>query len=160
MNSRPANLERQINSMTLRPLAGSNNFTGSIQNTIPSNSVLQLLHVQYNQLTGQLPSSLANAQYLVDLDTSVNNMSGTIPAAIGSIKTLKSFAIVRNNFSGAAFRVCGVCCLLGFLRWAGRELLLRRGGGGGLPLNELLLTDRGNHHLVVDSQLSQTAKRR
>lgn len=82
------------------PHAGSNNFTGTLQNTIPTNSSLQLLHVDYNQLTGGLPASLANAKYLADLDTTMNKMSGTIPPGIGNITTLRSFVVKMNNHSG------------------------------------------------------------
>ena len=81
-------------------MAGSNNFTGTLRNTIPVNSSLQLLHVDYNKLTGALPTSLANAQHLVDLDTTQNALTGTIPSAVGAIPTLENFVVKMNNLTG------------------------------------------------------------
>ena len=80
--------------------AASNNFTGSIPNVFPSNSSIELFHVDYNQLTGPLPSSLANAANLVDIDTTQNSLTGTIPSAIGSITSLQNFVVKMNNLSG------------------------------------------------------------
>jgi len=79
---------------------GGNKLTGSISDTVPAGSPLQLLHLQDNQLTGGLPASLGNATYLVDLNVTGNQLSGTIPAGIGSIVPLQSFQAAMNNLSG------------------------------------------------------------
>ena len=80
--------------------AGYNNFTGTIANTIPTNSPLQYLHLQNNNLTGKMPATLSNANYLADLNTSTNMMTGSLPASVGGIKTLQSFVIAVNNHTG------------------------------------------------------------
>ena len=80
--------------------AASNNFTGTIPNVFPSNSSIELFHVDYNQLTGPLPSSLVNAANLVDIDTTQNSLTGTIPSGIGSITSLQNFVVKMNNLSG------------------------------------------------------------
>lgn len=82
--------------------AGYNNLTGSIADTVPAGSNLQVFHVQNNSLTGKMPASLSNANYLSDLNTSCNMMTGTLPASVGYIRTLSSFVIAVNNHTGVS----------------------------------------------------------
>lgn len=75
----------------------NNNLTGSIPNTIPSNSSLYALLLTSNDLTGSIPSTIVNAKDLSEFQLSFNQLQGSIPDDFGAGATLLSRVLVNNN---------------------------------------------------------------
>ncbi|KAK8709627.1 hypothetical protein V6N13_060640 [Hibiscus sabdariffa] len=69
----------------------SNNFHGSIPESICSNSLLQLLDLSNNSLSGSIPQCLFNMSVAVVLNLKRNNLSGITP---------DTFSKSSNNFRG------------------------------------------------------------
>lgn len=83
-------------------IAGANQLTGTIPNSVLPNSALQLLSAPDNRLTGSIPFSLGNATQLVNLDLSDNMLTGTISPTLAGAPDLMNLVLMGNQLEGGS----------------------------------------------------------
>ncbi|KAK8984268.1 hypothetical protein V6N11_029585 [Hibiscus sabdariffa] len=78
----------------------SNNFHGSIPESICSNSLLQLLDLSNNSLSGSIPQCLFNMSVAVVLNLKRNNLSGITPDTFSKSCRLQTLNLNQNRSEG------------------------------------------------------------
>ncbi|XP_016461867.2 uncharacterized protein LOC107785146 [Nicotiana tabacum] len=78
----------------------SNNFSGSLPQSICKLSKLEELYLQENSFSGFLPSCIGGLKNLRRLDIHSNKLSGAIPESITSLTNLESLCFQDNFLNG------------------------------------------------------------
>ncbi|XP_031097481.1 receptor like protein 22-like [Ipomoea triloba] len=78
----------------------SNQFEGSIPESVRELKQLYLLNISHNALTGNIPPSLQNLKALEALDLSFNNLTGNIPVQIEILTFLEILNVSYNHLVG------------------------------------------------------------
>ncbi|XP_031098997.1 receptor-like protein 54 [Ipomoea triloba] len=78
----------------------SNQFEGSIPESVGELKQLYLLNISHNALTGNIPPSLQNLKALEALDLSFNNLSGNIPVQLEILTFLEVLNLSYNHLVG------------------------------------------------------------
>ncbi|XP_019182382.1 PREDICTED: receptor-like protein 12 [Ipomoea nil] len=78
----------------------SNQFEGSIPESVGELKQLYLLNISHNALTGDIPPSLENLKALEALDLSFNNLAGNIPEQLDSLTFLEILNLSYNHLVG------------------------------------------------------------
>ncbi|XP_010495837.1 PREDICTED: receptor-like protein 12 isoform X2 [Camelina sativa] len=79
---------------------GSNNFSGTLPNSIGNLKYLRVLSLGDCHLFGKIPSSLGNLTYLTNLDLSVNDFTGELPDSMGNLNKLTELHLRSAKLSG------------------------------------------------------------
>ncbi|CAN1134286.1 Receptor-like protein 6 [Linum perenne] len=79
----------------------SNNFEGSIPETLGKFSALYVLNFSNNAFTGQIPTVLGNLSQLESLDLSNNELSGQIPQELARLTFLSALNLSNNHLAGS-----------------------------------------------------------
>ncbi|CAN6817171.1 unnamed protein product [Brassica oleracea] len=78
----------------------SNQFTGTIPESLGTLSSLSDIFLNNNNLSGELPDVFQNLVSLINLDISANNLSGMLPPSMGSLLALTTLHVQNNQLSG------------------------------------------------------------
>nr|GMD81526.1 receptor-like protein 12 [Ipomoea batatas] len=78
----------------------SNQFEGSIPESVGELKQLYLLNISHNALTGNIPPSLQNLKALEALDLSFNNLTGNIPVQLEILTFLEVLNLSYNHLVG------------------------------------------------------------
>ncbi|XP_031099169.1 putative receptor like protein 25 [Ipomoea triloba] len=78
----------------------SNQFEGSIPESVGELKQLYLLNISHNALTGNIPPSLQNLKALEALDLSSNNLTGNIPVQLEILTFLEILNLSYNHLAG------------------------------------------------------------
>nr|GMD78934.1 receptor-like protein 12 [Ipomoea batatas] len=78
----------------------SNQFEGSIPESVGELKQLYLLNISHNALTGNIPPSLQNLKALEALDLSFNNLAGNIPVQLEILTFLEVLNLSYNHLVG------------------------------------------------------------
>nr|GMD81523.1 receptor-like protein 12 [Ipomoea batatas] len=78
----------------------SNQFEGSIPESVGELKQLYLLNISHNALTGNIPPSLQNLKALEALDLSFNNLTGNIPVQLEILTFLEILNLSYNHLVG------------------------------------------------------------
>ncbi|KAL3536549.1 hypothetical protein ACH5RR_005010 [Cinchona calisaya] len=92
-------LEKVLTILTSIDLS-SNNFQGSIPETVGDLISLYFLNFSNNDLTGQIPASVGNLKKLEALDLSSNKLTGEMPDQITSLTFLSFLNLSYNQLVG------------------------------------------------------------
>ncbi|XP_057789525.1 receptor-like protein 54 [Salvia miltiorrhiza] len=92
-------LTRLLEAFTTIDLS-SNNFSGSIPDSIGNLNSLRYLNLSHNNLMGHIPASLGNISVLESLDLSSNKLDGGIPSELTSLTFLEKLNLSMNNLVG------------------------------------------------------------
>ncbi|XP_057798000.1 receptor-like protein 9DC3 [Salvia miltiorrhiza] len=92
-------LRRLLKTFTTIDLS-SNNFSGSIPDSIGNLNSLRYLNLSHNNLMGHIPASLGNISVLESLDLSSNKLDGGIPSELTSLTFLAKLNLSMNNLVG------------------------------------------------------------
>ena len=79
----------------------SNNFTGSMPNSMANLTQLNMLDVSSNSFTGSISNFVAKLTRLEHLDLSSNSFSGSIPNSMANLSRLVYLDMSSNNFTGS-----------------------------------------------------------
>ncbi|XP_057784998.1 receptor-like protein 19 [Salvia miltiorrhiza] len=78
----------------------SNNFSGSIPDSIGNLNSLRYLNLSHNNLMGHIPASLGNISVLESLDLSWNKLDGGIPSELTRLTFLAKLNLSMNDLVG------------------------------------------------------------
>ncbi|KAL8512246.1 hypothetical protein ACS0TY_018627 [Phlomoides rotata] len=78
----------------------SNNFEGTIPESITHLTVLRLLNLSYNNFSGTIPPALGSMTKLEELDLSSNQLRGGIPQALTNLTFLAVLNLSFNHLVG------------------------------------------------------------
>ncbi|KAL8539228.1 hypothetical protein ACS0TY_001011 [Phlomoides rotata] len=78
----------------------SNNFEGTIPESITHLTVLRLLNLSYNSFSGTIPRALGSMTNLEELDLSSNQLRGGIPQALTNLTFLAVLNLSFNHLVG------------------------------------------------------------
>ncbi|XP_031098272.1 receptor-like protein 54 [Ipomoea triloba] len=78
----------------------SNQFEGSIPESVGELKQLYLLNISHNALIGNIPPSLQNLKALEALDLSLNNLTGNIPVQLEILTFLEVLNLSYNHLVG------------------------------------------------------------
>ncbi|XP_057789527.1 receptor-like protein 9DC3 [Salvia miltiorrhiza] len=92
-------LKRLLKTFTTIDLS-SNNFSGSIPDSIGNLNSLRYLNLSHNNLMGHIPASLGNISVLESLDLSSNKLDGGIPSELTSLTFLEKLNLSMNDLVG------------------------------------------------------------
>ncbi|XP_057796940.1 receptor like protein 27-like [Salvia miltiorrhiza] len=92
-------LRRLLKTFTTIDLS-SNNFSGSIPDSIGNLNSLRYLNLSHNNLTGHIPASLGNISVLESLDLSSNKLDGRIPSELTRLTFLAKLNLSMNDLVG------------------------------------------------------------
>ncbi|XP_057785006.1 receptor-like protein 19 [Salvia miltiorrhiza] len=92
-------LNRLLKTFTTIDLS-SNNFSGSIPDSIGNLNSLRYLNLSHNNLMGHIPASLGNISVLESLDLSSNKLEGGIPSELTSLTFLAKLNLSMNDLVG------------------------------------------------------------
>ncbi|XP_057797815.1 putative receptor like protein 25 [Salvia miltiorrhiza] len=92
-------LKRLLEAFTIIDLS-SNNFSGSIPDSIGNLNSLRYLNLSHNNLMGHIPASLGNINVLESLDLSSNKLDGGIPSELTSLTFLAKLNLSMNDLVG------------------------------------------------------------
>ncbi|XP_057785005.1 receptor-like protein 19 [Salvia miltiorrhiza] len=92
-------LKRLLKTFTTIDLS-SNNFSGSIPDSIGNLNSLRYLNLSHNNLMGHIPASLGNISVLESLDLSSNKLDGRIPSELTRLTFLAKLNLSMNNLVG------------------------------------------------------------
>ncbi|XP_057797844.1 receptor-like protein 19 [Salvia miltiorrhiza] len=92
-------LRRLLKTFTTIDLS-SNNFSGSIPDSIGNLNSLRYLNLSHNNLMGHIPASLGNISVLESLDVSWNKLDGGIPSELTRLTFLAKLNLSMNDLVG------------------------------------------------------------
>ncbi|XP_057796896.1 receptor-like protein 9DC3 [Salvia miltiorrhiza] len=92
-------LTRLLKTFTTIDLS-SNNFSGSIPDSIGNLNSLRYLNLSHNNLMGHIPASLGNISVLESLDVSWNKLDGGIPSELTRLTFLAKLNLSKNDLVG------------------------------------------------------------
>ncbi|XP_057798001.1 putative receptor like protein 25 [Salvia miltiorrhiza] len=92
-------LKRLLKTFTTIDLS-SNNFSGSIPDSIGNLNSLRYLNLSHNNLMGHIPASLGNISVLESLDLSSNKLDGGIPSELTRLTFLAKLNLSMNDLVG------------------------------------------------------------
>ncbi|XP_057785008.1 receptor-like protein 19 [Salvia miltiorrhiza] len=92
-------LTRLLKTFTTIDLS-SNNFSGSIPDSIGNLNSLRYLNLSHNNLMGHIPASLGNISVLESLDLSSNKLDGGIPRELTRLTFLAKLNLSMNDLVG------------------------------------------------------------
>ncbi|XP_057797863.1 receptor-like protein 20 [Salvia miltiorrhiza] len=92
-------LKRLLEDFTTIDLS-SNNFSGSIPDSIGNLNSLRYLNLSHNNLMGHIPASLGNISVLESLDLSSNKLDGGIPSELTRLTFLAKLNLSMNDLVG------------------------------------------------------------
>ncbi|XP_057797972.1 receptor like protein 22-like [Salvia miltiorrhiza] len=92
-------LTRLLEAFTTIDLS-SNNFSGSIPDSIGNLNSLRYLNLSHNNLMGHIPASLGNISVLESLDLSSNKLDGRIPSELTRLTFLAKLNLSMNDLVG------------------------------------------------------------
>ncbi|XP_057796921.1 receptor-like protein 9DC3 [Salvia miltiorrhiza] len=92
-------LKRLLEAFTIIDLS-SNNFSGSIPDSIGNLNSLRYLNLSHNNLMGHIPASLGNISVLESLDLSWNKLDGRIPSELTRLTFLAKLNLSMNDLVG------------------------------------------------------------
>ncbi|XP_057797873.1 putative receptor like protein 25 [Salvia miltiorrhiza] len=92
-------LKRLLKTFTTIDLS-SNNFSGSIPDSIGNLNSLRYLNLSHNNLMGHIPASLGNISVLESLDLSWNKLDGGIPSELTRLTFLAKLNLSMNDLAG------------------------------------------------------------
>ncbi|KAL8538246.1 hypothetical protein ACS0TY_000283 [Phlomoides rotata] len=78
----------------------SNNFIGSIPDSLSNLTSLRLLNLSHNSIQGIIPPALGRMTNLEQLDLSSNQLSGSIPQTLTSLTFLVALNLSHNHLVG------------------------------------------------------------
>ncbi|XP_057785000.1 receptor-like protein 9DC3 [Salvia miltiorrhiza] len=92
-------LTRLLEAFTTIDLS-SNNFSGSIPDSIGNLNSLRYLNLSHNNIMGHIPASLGNISVLESLDLSSNKLDGRIPSELTRLTFLAKLNLSMNDLVG------------------------------------------------------------